>query len=92
MKSIGGKGRLTLARIDTIQSFYGKTIRNFKGDSEGMSKATHAMIKHSSTPEKSNHDDCPQDWNSWCSYNRDISAGTNYHQPIKNPLPLAAVA
>ena len=67
-KSICGKGRLTLARIDTIQSFYGKTIRDFKADSEGISKATHAIIKHySSTPEKPNHEDCPQDQNSWCS-------------------------
>ena len=50
-KSIGGKGRLT-ARIDTIRSFYGKTIRDFKCGSEGMSKATHAIIKHySTTPE-----------------------------------------
>ena len=45
MKGIGGKGRLTLARVDTIQSFYGKTIRDFKNDSEVMSKATHAIIK-----------------------------------------------
>ena len=58
-----------------------------------MSKATHAIIKHySSTPEKPNHEDYPQDQNSWCSYNRDIAAGTNYHQPIKNPLPPAVVA
>ena len=33
-KSIGSKGRLTLAQKDAIQSFYGKTIRDFKGDSE----------------------------------------------------------
>ena len=50
-KSIGGKGLLTLARIDTIRSFYGKTIRDFKCGSEGMFKATHAIIKHSTTPE-----------------------------------------
>ena len=66
-KGIGGKGQLTLARIDAIQSFYCKTICDFKGDSEGISKATHAIIKHySSTPEKPNHEDCPQDQNSWC--------------------------
>ena len=82
-----------MARIDTIQSFYGKTIPDFKGDSEGMSKATHAIIKHySSIPEKPNHEDCPQDRNSWCSYNRDIATGTNYHRPIKNPLPSTFVA
>ena len=57
-----------------------------------MPKATHAIIKHSSTPEKPDYDDCLQDRNSWCSYNRDIAAGTNYHQPIKNPLPPAVIA
>ena len=92
-KGIGSKGRLTLAQKDAIQSFYGKTIRDFKGDSEGMSKATHAIIKHySNTPEKPGHEDYPQDRNPWCSYHRDIAARTNYHQPIKNPLPLAVVA
>ena len=53
-----------------------------------MSKVTHAVIKHYlSTSQKPNHEDFPQDRNSWCSYNGDIAAGTNYHQPIKNPLP-----
>ena len=83
-KGIGSKGQLTLAQKDAIQSFYGKTIRDFKGDSEGMSKATHAI--------KPGHEDYPQDRNPWCSYHRDIAARTNYHQPIKNPLPLAVVA
>ena len=58
-----------------------------------MSKATYAIIKHySSTPEKPNHEDCHQDRNSWCSCNRGIAAGTNYHQPIKNPVPPAFAA
>ena len=34
MKGIGGKGRLTLAWIDTTQSCYRKTICDFKGVSE----------------------------------------------------------
>ena len=59
-KGIGGKGRLTLTRIHTIQSFYGKTIRDYKGDSSGMSRATHAILKHySSLLENPNHEDCP---------------------------------
>ena len=58
-----------------------------------MSRATHAILKHySSTLENPNHEDCPPGKNSWCSYNRDVASGTNYHQPIKNPLPSAAVA
>ena len=38
-KGLGRKGRLTTARIDTLQNFYGLTIRNNKGNSEAMSKA-----------------------------------------------------
>ena len=84
---------MTLARIDTIQSFYGKTIRDCKGDSSGVSRATHAILKHcSSTLENPNHEDCPPGKNSWCSCNRDVASGTNYHQPLKNPLPAAVVA
>ena len=71
-KGIGGKGRLTLAHIDIIQSFYEKTIRDYKGDSSGMSRATHAILQHySSTLENPNHEDCPPRKNLWCSYNRD---------------------
>ena len=58
-----------------------------------MSRATHAILKHySSTLENPNHEDCPAGKNSWCSYNRDVASGTNYHQPIKNSLPPAVVA
>ena len=84
---------MTLARIVPIQSFYGKTIRDYKGDSSGMSRATHAILKdYSSTVENPNHEDCPPGRNSWCSYNRDVASGTNYHQAIKNPIPPAVVA
>ena len=79
--------------MDIIQNFYGKTICDYKGDSSGMSRATHAILKHySSTLENPNHEDCPAGKNSWCSYNRDVASGTNYHQPIKNSLPPAVVA
>ena len=58
-----------------------------------MSRATHAILKHySCTLENHNHEDCLPGKNSWCSYNRDVASGTNYHQPIKNPLPPAVVA
>ena len=57
-----------------------------------MSRATHAILKHySSTLENPNHKDRPPGKNSCCSYNRDVASGTNYHQPIKNPLLPAVV-
>lgn len=58
--TISGTGRLTVSRIDTIQSFYGQAIRENKGNSKAMSRAMHAILKHySSTPEKPRHEDCP---------------------------------
>ena len=57
-----------------------------------MSRAIHDILKHySSTIKKTNGEDCLPGRHSWCSYNREISSGTNYHQPIKNPLSPAAV-
>ena len=90
--TISGTGRLTIARIDTIQSFYGQAIRENKGDAKAMSRATHAILKHySSTPEKPQHEDCPVGKDSWCSYNRDVVTGEKTHVPIKNPLPESVV-
>lgn len=43
--TISGTGRLTVSRIDTIQSFYGQAIRENKGNSKAMSRATHAILK-----------------------------------------------
>ena len=45
-KGIGVKGRLTVARIDTLQNFYGLAIQNNKGNSEAISKATMAIFDH----------------------------------------------
>lgn len=85
---LGGKGRLTMERINTLQSFYGKAIHDNRGSAEQMSKATYAILKHySSTLENPQHEDCPQGKGSWCSYNRDRSS----HVLIKNPLPPAVV-
>ena len=91
-KGIGGKGRLTTVRIDALQNFYGKAIRDNEGNATAMSKATHAILKHySSTPENPRHEDCPSGNESWCSYNRDLVTGQTTHCPIQDPLPQAVV-
>ena len=90
-KGLGGAGRLTIARIDTIQSFYGLCIRQNKGDAKAMSKATRAILLHySSTGENPQHDCCPVG-PSWCSYQRDLACKTKSHRYIKDPLPPAVV-
>ena len=77
-KCLGGRGRLTATRIDTLQNLYRKAIRDNKGNAKAMSKATHAILKHSSsTPEQCRHEDCPVGRSLW----------QNTHVPIKDPLP-----
>ena len=49
-KALGGKGGgLTLNRVDTIQNFYGKCIRDNKGDADAMSKGFWAILDHYSS-------------------------------------------
>ena len=91
-KGLGGRGRLTISRIDAMQSFYGLAIRENKGDSKAMSQATKAILHHyASTGEKPQHQFCPVGDKSWCSYQRDAATGEKTHQPIKDPLPPAVV-
>ena len=40
------KSRLTLARIDAIQNFFGKAIRKNKGNPQNMAKAIWAILDH----------------------------------------------
>ena len=89
-KSLGGKGRLTIARIDPLQNFYGLVIRNNKGNSEAMSKATMAILDH--YEEDTLHDHCLPGKGSWYSFQRDAATGSSFHKPIKSsPLPDAVV-
>ena len=91
-KGLGEAGRLTIARIDTIQSFYGLCIHQNKGDAKAMSNATKAILLHySSTEEKPQHDCCPVGPKSWCSYQRDLACKTKTHRCIKDPIPPAVV-
>ena len=83
-KGLGGKGRLTTARIDTLQNFYGLAIRNNKGNIEAMSKATMAILDH--YKEDKLHEHCPPGKESWCSFQRDVATGSSFNKPIKNPL------
>lgn len=72
-KGIGGKGRLTDKRIDKLQVYYGKAIRQNTHDIDCMQNAVMAIWHHSkSTDEEPDHDLCPP----WCGFQRDISKGT----------------
>ena len=91
-KCVSGKGRLTIARIDAIQNFYGRTIRNNKNNPVAMSKETWAILDHySSTHEQPKHDNCPPGISSWCSFQRDVATGQSTHKPTKSPFSAAMV-
>ena len=86
-KGPNGKGRLTISRINAIQSFYGHAIRNNKRNVKSMSKEIWAILHHySSTIENPMHSNCPTDSLSWCSYQRDIANGANSYKPAKYPI------
>ena len=69
-KKLGGRGCLTDNIIDAMQTYYGKAIRNNKGDVKGMQKATLAILYHqASTDKKPQHKFCPSGSTSWCKYN-----------------------
>ena len=88
-KAIGGKGQLTDKRIDKLQVYYGKAIRQNTHDIECMQNAVMAIWHHSkSTDENPDHDLCPPGEQSLCGFQRDISKGTADYVH-KSPIPEA---
>lgn len=88
-KGLQGPGRLTLARVDAMQGFYGEAIRQNKGNPEAMSRCTLAILKHYSDPP--DHSCCPVGAESWCKWQSDQVTGHNTYKVIENPLPKAVV-
>ena len=84
-KTIGGLGRLTNAKIDKLQVYYGLAIRRHKHDLEGMKKEVWAGLCHSaSSDENPQHQNCPKGPNTWCKYNLALLE----KKPYKHPCPL----
>lgn len=70
-KKLSGQNLLTDKRINTIQSYYGKAIRENKGDLQGMRKAVWAIYCHiGPSDEKPEHRLRPVGKSSWCKYNK----------------------
>ena len=71
-KGIGGKGWLTKKRIDSFQVYYGRAIRENKGNVEEAQKAVKAILYHSlSTDNTPCHEYCPVGEKSWCGWQKD---------------------
>ena len=91
-KGVQGRGRLTKERIDSFQVFYGKAIRDNKGNPEAMSQATKAILHHyADLPPAQQHQYCPEGADSWCKYQLDASRcdGVTTYSNVKNPLSKA---
>ena len=71
-KGVGRKGRLTDKVMDKMQNYYGKAIRENKGNLKGMQKSISAiknhMIKSEKLSLKKQHEDCPKLTDTWCKY------------------------
>ena len=89
-KGIGGKQRLTGARINSYQVYYGKAIRSNLGNVDAARNAVLAIYYHSvSTDEQPQHHLCPDNSQSWCGFYQ----SHRQNKPFKHkPALPAAVA
>lgn len=72
-KGLGGKGRLTDAHIDLLQTYYGLAVRRNGGSLKDMKMAIWAIYFHKlSTDENPQHQLCPKRIESWCKYQKSI--------------------
>ncbi len=88
-RPLGGRGRLTLPRVDALQNFYGNAIKSNKGDPEAMAREIWAGLLHCSDPP--DHSKCPDGPDSWCRFKSDLATGSSTYSPIENPLVPAII-
>lgn len=92
-KTPGGKGRLTLHAIDTIQIFYGLAIRrNATKGVQAMKNAIWSEFYHlGSTDDKPMHALCPTDADTWCKYQKAMQEKVEYKHEEHTHLPPAVL-
>ena len=80
-KGLGGRGKLTNAVIDRLQSFFRVAIRQNSGNLEEMKRAVLASLFHVASLKVNNwhYPHCPTGPDSWCKYNVDKENGTNFY-------------
>ena len=89
-KSIGGVGRLTAARIDKLQVYYGLDICCHKNNVDAIKNEEWAGLYHSaSTDENKQHQNCPMGQGTWCKYNKAMLQKKQFKH--KNALPSAII-
>lgn len=87
-KSLSGKNRLTQKKINQIQFYYGKAIKEIENDLEVMKFAVWAVYFDTlSIDVHSQHELCPKGITSWCKCNKALGENKTYTH--KNNLPQA---
>lgn len=88
-KSLSGRGRLTDAAIDKLQTYYGLAIRRNVGNLEEMRKAVWATYFHmASSDKKPCHGLCPKGPGTWCAYNKSVQEGKPFVHKDTLPPPV----
>ena len=82
-KWFGGKGRLTDAKIDTLQNYFGIALRQNVGKLNDMRKSCLASMYNVA----GYHDSCPRSKESGCQYQVDKLKNTNLYKS-KGELPI----
>ena len=82
-KGLGGKGRLTDTKIDTLQNYFGIAWRQNVGNLDAMTKACKASMFHVADY----HDSCLKRRDSWCQFQKEKLLNTSLHKS-KGGLPV----
>lgn len=91
-KTIGGKGRLTEANINTIQLYYGLAIRRNTASLEAMRQAVWAEYFHLiSSNDEPAHALCPKGDETWCKYQKSIANKETYDHNEHCHLPVTVM-
>lgn len=93
-KTLGGRGRLTLDAIKTIQTYYGLAIRRNTSSLVSMKRAVWAEYFHiASTDENPSHGMCPKadDKDCWCKYQKAVVNKEDYKHADHLHLPQAVM-
>ena len=83
-KGLNGKGRLTKKVIDSLQNFYGMSIRANAGNIYQMKKSIASINHHCSANDDpaDRHKYCPRDPDTtWCKYYKLGERGRNSYKP-----------
>jgi len=88
--SVGGRGRLTDAVIDSLQNYYGYAIKGNTNNLKSMQDAIWAIYFHTISGKNEaltvQHKYCPKGTESWCKYQKDFALKTKTYDR-SNCLP-----